>query len=361
MKRSRIALFAVALVALAGLVDCNMSNSAFGGLTGATCPEMAGADAMAAVYTQDAKMNAKIRAFVQASKDLVGVAAQADAEAAEACMRIGADIGIPPEQMQPRDEPGGRAKGACEPLAAALDGILRQGLSFTATFTPPQCQANANLEAQCSGQCSAHIDPGQIVAQCDPARLSGICQGRCSGQCDGTCSGDCNGTCVQRDAQGRCAGQCQGQCYGTCDATCHARCEGTWQAPRCEGQVQGPSGDAECDASCKARADFHASCTPIQVMVTPSVANQQALALAASLSRNLPLLLHAQIVLGQRILNDVEVIVQVGKNMPSIAGKAGLRAGACIAAAASASVRASVSIKVSVQASASVSGRAGAG
>lgn len=361
MTRSRIAALFVALVALAGLVDCNMSNKAFGSLAGASCPELTGADAMAAVYTQDPRMNVKIRAFVQASKDLVAVAAQAEAEAADACMRIGADIGIPPAQMQPRDEPGGRAKGACEPVAAAIDAILRQGLRFTATVTPPQCQANASLRANCEASCSAQVDPGQIVAQCEPARLSGYCQGRCSGQCDGACNGDCRGTCMQRNAQGQCAGQCQGECYGSCDATCHARCEGQWQAPRCEGSVQGPSADAECDASCRARGEFHANCTPIAVLVQPSVANQQALHLAASLSRNLPLLLHAQIVLGQRILQDAEVVVQIGKNMPGIVGQAGMRAAACIAAAASASVQASMSIKVSVQASASVSGRAGAG
>ena len=306
-------------------------------------------------------MNAKIRAFVQASKDLMGVAAQAEAEAAEACMRIGTDLGIPPQQMAPRDEPGGRAKGACEPVAAAIDGILQQGLRFQATVTPPSCQANAGVQAQCSAQCSGQVDPGQIVAQCEPARLSGYCQGRCHGRCEGTCNGQCNGTCTQRDAQGNCVGQCQGDCHGGCDATCHAQCEGNWQAPRCEGSVQGPSADAECDASCRARGEFHATCTPIQVLVQPSVANQQALALAASLTRNLPLLLHAQIVLGQRILKDAEVVVQVGKAMPGIVGKAGVRAAACVAAAASASVRASVSIKVTVQASANVSGRAGAG
>ncbi len=361
MTRPRIAVSAVALVALGTLVDCNMTNQAFGKLASASCPELTGGDAMAAVYTENMQMNAKIRAFVQASKDLVAVAAQAEAEAAEACMRIGADIGIPASQMQPRNEPGGRAKGACEPVAVALDGIFRQGLRFTASVTPPQCQANANLQAQCSASCNARVDPGQIVAQCEPARLSGICQGRCNGRCDGVCNGQCRGNCSQYDAQGNCMGQCQGECYGNCNSTCHARCEGQWQAPQCQGSVQGPSADAECDASCRARGEFHATCTPIQVLVRPSVVNPQALNLAASLTRNLPLLLHAQIVLGQRILKDAEVVVSVGKNMPGIVGKAGVRAAACIAGAAQASVNATVSIKVSIQASASVSGRAGAG
>jgi hypothetical protein len=230
---------------------------------------------MAAIYANDSGINGKVRAFVQASKDLSMIAAQAEAEAAEACIRIGTDLGIPLNAMSPRNEAGGRAKGACEPVAAQIDVILRAGLRFTATVTPPQCQASAQAQAECSGACGA-----------------------------------------------------QGQ-------------------------------DAECNASCHARSELLATCTPIRVLVQPSIANEQALRLAASLSANLPTLLHAQIVLGQRILKDVEVLVQVGSNLPGIVGEAGVRAGACIAAAASATVQASVSIKATVQVSANVSGRAG--
>jgi hypothetical protein len=85
------------------------------------------------------------------------------------------------------------------------------------------------------------------------------------------------------------------------------------------------------------------------------------LRLAATLQANLPMLLHAQLVLGQRLLGDAEVVVQVGRQMPQIVGKAGARAASCVAAAASGTVRATASIKVTVQASASVSARAGAG
>ena len=82
--------------------------------------------------------------------------------------------------------------------------------------------------------------------------------------------------------------------------------------------------------------------------------------LMATLQANLPTLLHAEIALGKRVIQDARVVVQVGAQLPKIIGDAGAQAVACVAAASSASVKASARIDVSVQASASVSGRAGA-
>jgi hypothetical protein len=87
----------------------------------------------------------------------------------------------------------------------------------------------------------------------------------------------------------------------------------------------------------------------------------EAARLAATLQANLPLLLHAEVALGKRLLGDLEVVGQVGAQLPRIVGNAGARALACVAAAANASASASMRVKVSVQASASVSGRVGAG
>src|SRR5262249_38178746 len=157
-----------------------------------------------------------------------------------------------PAELSPQQGPGGQAKGACEALGARIDAIMRQGVSVRATASPPQCQMSAQAEASCNGSCEAQIDPGEIVAHCDPGRLSGYGQGRGVGQCEGPCSGQCRGTCSAVDAQGNCVGNCSGECAGSCDATCHARCEGSWQAPQCQGYVRPPSADAECNASCRA-------------------------------------------------------------------------------------------------------------
>jgi len=353
---------AACAVPMGVLVDCNLDSYGLGSVGQMACPEVnANVDVLGATFTSDVRANAKIRTFVAASKDLMAVAAQAEAEAADACTRIGVDLGIPPSEMAPRNEAGGRASGACGAVAARMDAVLQQGIRFEAIVTPPRCQANADAHARCSASCQGQLDPGQIVAQCEPGKVAGYCQGRCHGQCEGRCVGSCRGVCMARDAQGNCAGACQGECHGACDATCHAGCDGQWQAPRCEGAVRGPSGDAECDASCNAHADLQASCTPIAVIVRPSQATPIGLKLAASLQANLPQLLHAEWVLGKRVLADADVVVKVGRNLPGVVGHAGARALACVGAAANASVRASMSIRVTVSASASVSGRAGAG
>jgi hypothetical protein len=360
---TRLACVAFAGVGSLVLLDCDtLAGGAFSGLSTAACPELsAGVNDSGAIYTSRADLNVKIASFISATKDLMTVSARAEAEAAEACLRIGRDIGLTDAQMAPRDEAGGHAAGACAAVSARMDAILSTGVRFQAQVTPPYCQADAQAQANCSGSCSGQVNPGQIVAQCEPARLSGFCQGRCEGRCEGRCMGDCQGQCMQRDAQGRCAGGCNGNCIGTCDATCHTRCSGQWQAPRCEGSVTPPSADAECNASCRAHANFTASCTPAQVSVQANQNSQAALHLAGSLQANLPMLLHAQIALGKRVLADADTMVQVGGNLPNIIGQAGAHAVACVAAAANMSVHATASIKVTVQASANVSARAGAG
>jgi hypothetical protein len=82
--------------------------------------------------------------------------------------------------------------------------------------------------------------------------------------------------------------------------------------------------------------------------------------LAATLQANLPQLLHAELALGRRLMQDVQVVGEVGAQLPKIIGDAGAHALACVAASADVTARASVSIRVSVQASASVSGKVGA-
>lgn len=353
--RARSLLVAVPVVLLA----CNGFGE--GGLAGAACPELTGGGSvLSASFTGDARANAKIRAFVQASKDLAGLSLQAEADAAAACRRMAQDLGIPPQQTAARDEAGGQASGACGAVGARIDAILRAGVGVQVSATPPRCQASVGAEAECQGSCSASVTPAEIVARCEPAKLSGFCQGRCDGRCEGRCNGACNGQCSQVGADGRCVGQCNGTCSGSCDATCHARCQGTWQSPRCEASVTGPSADAECNASCKAHANAHASCQPAAVLVRPSVNNEQALRLAATLQANLPQLLHAQIALGGRMLNDARVVASVGAELPRIVGQAGAHAAACIAASAHATAQASARLNVTVSASASVSGRVGA-
>jgi hypothetical protein len=350
----------VLAVTVALLGGSCVGGGAYGPL-GAACPQMTGGDPLTAQYSANARANAKVAAFVAASSDLVQVSLEMERIAAAACQRMGADLGIAAEQMSAtQDEAGAHAEAACAALAARIDEILRAGAQVSVRATPPQCQANVDARARCEGACDVSLDPGQIAAQCEPARLSGYCQGRCVGQCEGTCQGDCQGQCSARDASGRCAGRCEGTCSGGCDTTCHARCEGQWQAPRCEGYVRPPSADAECNASCSARASFQAQCSPAIVNVQASQNTELVGRLAATLQAHLPELLRAEIGLGKRLIGDARAVVQVGGQLPKVIGEAGAQALACVAAASSASVKASARIDVSIRASASVSGRVGA-
>ncbi|MBW2524063.1 MAG: hypothetical protein JRI23_07805 [Deltaproteobacteria bacterium] len=233
-------------------------------------------DALSARYSGRATIDGKIKTFVQAAKDMAAVSQQIEAEATGACIRIGQDLGMTPAQLRPQSGPGGSTAGACNAVAARIDGILQQGVRLQATVQPPQCQANMDAQARCASACNVGIDN-------------------------------------------------------------------------------------ECNASCQAHANAQASCSPAQVTVQATQNAQLAGRLVQSLQANLPQLIHAQITLGQRLMEDARIVAQVGAELPKIVGDAGAQAAACIAAAAEASATASVRIQVSVRASASVSGRAGAG
>jgi hypothetical protein len=148
----------------------------------AACPAVgSNVDALATRFSAQAEVDAKIKTFVQAAKDLGAVSTQLEAQTTGACQRIGFDLGLSPAQMQPREGPGGATQGACEAVALAMDGILRQGVQLRASVQPPVCQANAqaygrcgsacnvNADAQCRASCQAHAD---VNASCTPALVT---------------------------------------------------------------------------------------------------------------------------------------------------------------------------------------------
>lgn len=316
---------------------------------GAACPELSGG-AMNANFDADAEANGTIRAFVTAAGDLATVAGRVEAEVGTACERIAADLGMDPQSLRPRGDES-RTAAACNAVAARIDGILKQGASASvrANVTPPQCQVSADAEAQCRAQCNVNVDPGYVKAHCDPGKLYGRCEGVCSGRCEGTCAGQASGT------------SANGQCNGQCNGDCHGRCNVEFKEPKCEAAVKAPRADARCESSCKAHAEISASCTEAKVDVRANVNAGELPKLVASLERNLPVLVKAQIAYGQRLGDDVEVLVRTGAELPRAFGHLSARAGACVAAAANATVRAQAQIRVSVQASASISGKVGAG
>jgi hypothetical protein len=125
--------------------------------------------------------------------------------------------------------------------------------------------------------------------------------------------------------------------------------------------VQPPSADAECNASCGARAELRAQCQPAQVSVRVDQNAEMATRLAMTLQANLPELLHAEISVGQRLVPSARTLVDVGAQLPRVIGDAGAEALACVAAAGQGSIQASARIDVTIRASASVTTRVGAG
>ena len=144
----------------------------------ALLPDVAALDAD---YSKDGGVNAKVRGYVQAAKDMDWISTRIEHLAAGACRRIGADLGLKDSDMQPRGGPGGAAAGACEPVSSVIDAVMRQGIRLWVTVVPAQCQPNANAYARCNGACSVQSDPSclascrahaNVHASCVPATVS---------------------------------------------------------------------------------------------------------------------------------------------------------------------------------------------
>jgi hypothetical protein len=325
---------------------------------GAACPEWGSGNVIGASFTSDAALNADIAAFVQASFDIQRLADQSYANVTAACVKIGRDLGVPEDQL--KGEANDSASKPCAAVSARIDQIVKANAAVSVAYQPPRCQMDASFKAKCEAECGLEADPGKVVANCEPAKLSGYCQGRCEGRCEGTCTGECQGECEAKDAQGRCVGECKGTCKGSCDATCHAKCEGTWKAPRCEVEVEQSKVKAECSANCESSAKVRASCQPPKLDVRAQASTAAMQQLVATLKANLPALLQAQLRLGKQLAGDLRVVANTGKRLQGQLSGAGGKALACVSTAATALAQASVKINVSVKASASVSGSAGA-
>lgn len=119
---------------------------------------------------------------------------------------------------------------ACQPpkLQFACDAQLEASCSGGCTATLPSCQASC--EGDCSGKCSA--TPGTFD---------------CNTDCNTTCQGNCMGTCMSAGDQAACAGQCN----ASCSARCNTQCSGTPPMAGCQGQC-----DLSCQGSCDAQANL---------------------------------------------------------------------------------------------------------
>jgi hypothetical protein len=132
--------------------------------------------------------------------------------------------------------------------------------------------------------------------------------------------------------------------------------------PRCTGRLVPPQVDADCRASCDARVNAQATCTPGQANV--SIANNlspelqaRATRLRAALANGLPAVLsvHEKVM---RLQASSQAMIDSGASLPNAIGELGASAAACVLMASAALPRATVQVSVSVEVSASVSASA---
>lgn len=355
----------------------------------------------------DAKANAKVRGFLEASFSLKKVAAEMEAELSASCAAIGKGIGMSDDEVK-----GENAEKSCAAVNAKLDATMKANAEakLAVEFTEPKCYLDVEAMQNCFAECDAAITPGELQASCQGGEISGkcdaeckgsctvdagakctgTCSASCSGKCDanfsGKCGGNCDGRCDGKNTKGACAGTCEGKCDakaegscgGTCDGSCSGgcqvkatgKCEGScsggcsaeMKAPKCSGEFRPPKVDATCQTNCGAKAAGNLKCDPpgLKIVARGKVTADTPKVIAA-LQAGLPGIVKVQLGTGKRALTALNNLKGAGAAMGDAALKVGGKAVACVKAAVDASVSATASVNVNVKASASVSGSAKGG
>jgi hypothetical protein len=252
-------------VSVSGMGGCAAAKQAQDLASG--CDELNGGDSAIAGLSIDAKF----KAFVQATADLQAVAVRVKGDVKAACADLATKLGGTDSWTALGDSDDAISNsmktGACDVASAKIDATLKANAMVTATLTVSggQCSVNADVQAQCEGSCKADVScmEPEITARCDPGQLSGQCSGTCNAMatcegsatvqadCQGSCEATCTGTCT-----GACTGTVTGGCMGMCDGKCDgmatpaggmANCMGT-----CEGKCTQPAATAMCSGKCEA-------------------------------------------------------------------------------------------------------------
>ncbi len=353
--------------------------------------------------TADAR---KVDAFLQATLDLNAATVQIHDGITATCAAIGTDLGIAPSQYVAQSAGELPVAYTCRRVAtevrAILNAALPAGQALTLTITPPVCQVDLNVVAQCNARCTGSASAtvpqctGTVVVDCTgscsgscagtcDATCTGTCDGTCTGRCGGTCTGQCSGQCDARDSTGRCIGTCMGTCTGRCSAMCTGGCTGSCSAGcsgSCRGECTGTcsvpgtvhcdgtfaaQADVQCSAACAAQANARATCTDPQVIIGTAVTVTPAAldrlnTLVTSLQRNYPRMLLNADRIRRVVQQSAPTFVQSLNGAGTAASHVGLTAVACFARAAVVSAemanRFSVSAQVTVDFSATVSATA---
>ena len=383
-KTWRIAMmpFALAGLVLVPLQGCEEVTNAQNSLC---CSEFTpGADLAAVTWGLDGDAELRYGAFMQSVADFTGAATAMVSDVANACQAIAVDLGASPGEVT-ATKPDARANEWCK-IAVAKIGAA--GANLRISFQPPSCSVNANVQASCEAKCSANVEceitPGEIIARCDPGKLSGKCDAQCTGSCEGSanlavaCEGSCQGTCEGQcmgncattgaggDCRGACDGTCKGECRGSCkiDASanveCNAECTGGCSvevtAPKCKAELKPPKaecqGSAECGGSCNASASAKAECREPSIDIS---GDGDVDALVATLRANLPKLLVVAQARGKLLVDNAQAVFEASGSLDGAIGGS-VKATACLVPAAASITAALANAEASLSASVSVMG-----
>jgi hypothetical protein len=403
MKTARLLLLSPTLLLGAPLASCiaTTPTSTTTSSSALSCPEFQPGGSLDASI----KVDPRIRAFVQSSADLTGVAATLKRAVKDACVGIDHDLGVTDtwsglgDAGDSDDAISNRnGNGACDAARARIVAIMdaHPNANFALVISRGACFTDFSEEAQCEAGCNGRqkCDPGTVETRCDPAQLSVVCDRNCSaqafcegrvdaeanceGQCEAECTGHCAGHCtdengVRTDDDDHCHGKCTDHCSGTCNGRCKVEaaagiacgtnvsckggCTSTFSQPKCETECTPPTCtiDPACFESCRAAAAAKIVCDPPTVkLLADASAGDDVAKLVATIDKNLPPLVHSAEAEGRILVDEVHNLSVSGKAVLDASGELDFKSVACASAAAETLTNAAGTLEVSTQAAASV-------
>jgi hypothetical protein len=366
--------------------------------SGLGCPEFK----PGAAIDPNLKIDARVRAFAQASADLTGVSAEFKTTVKTACVGIASDLGAQDTWSALGDSDdaisNSSGTGACDAARARIVAIMNAhpDANFALAIERGECHVDFDAEAQCEAACASQTkcDPGTVDTRCDPAQLSVVCDTNCSaqafcegrpeveancqGQCEAECTGQCTGSCTDETGRrtdddaschGKCKGHCSGACSGRCqidveggiqcgaNVSCKGGCTGHFTQPVCETECTPPKCtiDPSCFESCRATAAANLRCEPPTVkLLCNTAAGGDVARLAATIDKNLAVLVQFADAHGNVVLDEVQNLSVAGRAVLDASGDLDLKSVSCATAAAEALTKIAGTLQVSTQASAGV-------
>ncbi len=286
LKPFRVVSLALMLASVGAATNCALKNDVQDAASG--CDEFsAGGDAVASL-----NVDAKVKAFAQASSELKIVTDGIRLDVKQACVNIAKDLGET-DRWSDKDDDASISNsdktGSCDVAAARIDAVMTAGAAAGANFalaiSGGECSVDAGVQASCEAACKADVTctEATIETRCAPAELTGQCDVECKGEatcqghadaaanCMGKCESECQGECkgeLRGTVEGGCDGMCEGKCDGvatpkggmaTCTGTCEGKCTMPHAGAKCHGKCAA-SCNGTCKGECKLEATAHVQC-----------------------------------------------------------------------------------------------------